>query len=94
VLHVPSRTLIVADLLFNFRHSSSRWTKLFARNVMRLKNLSGMSPFFRSMIRDRAAFHQSLNEVLTWDFDRVIVGHGEPIATGGKERLRDIVSSV
>ncbi|CAN5769539.1 hypothetical protein BH20VER1_BH20VER1_29900 [soil metagenome] len=94
LLHVTSRTLIVADLLFNFTRTSSGWTKLFARHVMRLKNLSGMSLFFRSMIRDRTAFHRSLNEVLTWDFERVIVGHGEPIESGAREQLAAVVSSV
>jgi hypothetical protein len=94
VLHVPSRTLIVADLMFNFPESASWWTKLFARRVMKLPNLSGMSPFFRSMIRDRAAFHQSLNEIFTWDFDRIIVGHGERISAAAKQHLQHVVSSV
>jgi hypothetical protein len=94
VLHVASRTLIVGDLLFNFPQDSTWWTRLFVQHVMRLRNLSGMSAFFRSMIRDRAAFHRSLNEIFTWDFDRVIVGHGDAIETGGKQQLRDVVSSV
>ncbi|MBA2431496.1 MAG: hypothetical protein H0V56_05200 [Chthoniobacterales bacterium] len=49
---------------------------------------------FRAMIRDRAALHRAMQEILTWDFDRVIVGHGEAFETGGKQRLAEIVSSV
>jgi hypothetical protein len=94
VLHVASSTLIVADVLFHFGEDAPRVTKFVARHVMRLKDLSGMSRMFRGMIRDRAAFHRSLEEILQWDFDRVIVGHGEPFETGGKQRLAEIVSSV
>jgi glyoxylase-like metal-dependent hydrolase (beta-lactamase superfamily II) len=88
VFHAPSRTLIVADLVFNFGEDAPRWTKFLARHFMRLPNLSGMSLAFRLMIRDKTAFLRSIAEVMRWDFDRVIVGHGEIIETGGKERIR------
>ncbi len=54
VFHAASRTLIVGDLLFNFGPDASGWTKFFARYVMRLKELVGMSPFFGMMIRTNA----------------------------------------
>ena len=94
VFHRPSRTLIVGDLLFNFRENASWWTKLVARWVMRLDRLVGMSLVFRSMIRDKAAFHRSMADIFAWDFDRVIVGHGSVIETGGKELLREVVQTV
>jgi hypothetical protein len=43
-------------------------------------------------IRERAAFRESLDEVLLWDFERVIVGHGEKIAFGGRSVLREAFS--
>ncbi|MBA2269197.1 MAG: hypothetical protein H0W20_01190 [Chthoniobacterales bacterium] len=92
MFHRPSRTLIVGDVLFNFGRGASGWTRFFARHVMRLKEFIGMSPFFRLMIRDRDAFRSSVAAMMRWDFDRVIVGHGEIIARGGKERLRDVLS--
>ena len=93
LFHRPSRTLIVADLLFNFGRGGSAWTRFFARHVMRLKKFIGMSPFFRLMIRDRDAFRSSVGAVLTWDFDRVIVGHGEIVQQNGKERLREVLAA-
>ena len=36
---------------------------------------------------DRAAARRSLDEVLSRPFDRVVVGHGAPIDTGGREVL-------
>ena len=32
---------------------------------------------------------QSIDAILAWDFDRIIVGHGTTIETGGKAALRD-----
>ena len=94
VFHRASRTLIVGDVLFNFRENATWWTKLVARWLLRLDRLVGMSLVFRSMIRDKAAFHRSVEDILAWDFDRVIVGHGSVVETGGKELLRKVVGAV
>jgi hypothetical protein len=40
------------------------------------------------LIRDRAAARASLERILAWDFDRVIVAHGEILESGGREALR------
>ena len=94
VFHPASRTLIVGDLLFNFAENATWWTKLVARWLLRLDRLVGMSLVFRSMIRDKAAFHRSMADIFAWDFDRVIVGHGSVVETGGKELLRKVVAAV
>ena len=93
LFHRPSRTLIAGDLLFNFGRGASGWTRFFARHVMRLKKFVGMSPFFRLMIRERTAFQSSVQRMMDWDFDRVIVAHGEIIQESGKERLREVLQS-
>ncbi len=93
MFHVPSRTLIVADLLFNIGATASSWTKFFARRVMRLEKLVGMSLFFRLMIRDRRAFNHSIRDILQWDFERIIVGHGEIIRVGARERVSELLGN-
>lgn len=93
-LHVPTRTLIVADLVFNFGPSATRWTRFFFRHVSGIRSYPGVSRIFRAMIRDRAAFAQSVRRMLEWDFDRVIVGHGEIIEAGGKDRLAAALAPV
>jgi hypothetical protein len=40
------------------------------------------------LIRDRRAARQSLEHVLGWDFDRVVVAHGDVLESGGHEALR------
>ncbi|MCA1660583.1 MAG: hypothetical protein LC642_08640 [Verrucomicrobiaceae bacterium] len=77
--HRPSRTLIVCDFFFNFGQSASTWSRFFTRYVMGLKNGVGMSAFFRMGIKDRAAFIESLRPIMAWDFERIIVGHGDVI---------------
>jgi hypothetical protein len=88
-LHRASGTLIVADLLFHFPQNSRGWTRLVVRKLMRLPRLIGMSAFLRLMIRDKQAFLGSLGALMKWDFDRIVVGHGEVINTGGKAVLRE-----
>ena len=82
--HRVSRTLIVCDLLFNFGRNVPASTKWVARHVMRLRDGIGMSAFFRLTIRDRGAFEQSLRRMMRWDFERIIVGHGDVISADAK----------
>jgi hypothetical protein len=84
----PSRTLIVADLVFNFRQDERGWNRLFHRYIAGIKRYPGMSRIFRLCISDREAFQASLHRILESDFDRVIVGHGEVIESDGKVALR------
>jgi hypothetical protein len=39
------------------------------------------------MAKDEAALKDSIAQMMTWDFDRLIVGHGSPILSGAKTRL-------
>jgi hypothetical protein len=87
-IHRPSRTLIVADLVFNFRPDERGWNRFFHRYVAGFKRYPGMSRFFRLCISDREAFRASLDQLLKADFDRVIVGHGELIESDGQAALR------
>jgi hypothetical protein len=86
-LHVPSRTLIVADLLFNFGPCSG-WTSFFRKTVMGVKGHPDAARLYPMLIKDRVPYERSLRELMTWDFDRIIVGHNRAVETGGKEGLR------
>jgi hypothetical protein len=86
--HRASRTLIVTDWLFNFTHSKSLLTRLY----LRLAGAWGgprQSRLLRSFITDRNAAVASTDRMLGWDFDRVIVCHGDIIPTGGHAALRE-----
>jgi hypothetical protein len=93
VFHRASRTLIVADLLFNFGPETSAWTRFLVRCAVGRQHHPGMSRPFRMAIKDRAAFQQSVKILTSWDFDRIIVGHGEVIAADGHRKLVNALQS-
>ena len=85
--HKPTRTLIVADLVFNFGAGSSAWMRKFFRVVGGIRSYPGMSRLFKLLIWDRVAFSSSIQCLMQWDFDRLIVGHGEIIESGAKPQV-------
>ena len=85
--HQPTRTLIVADLVFNFGPASTPWTRWFFRYAGGIRQFPGMTRLFRGCIRDRAAFAESIRQMMRWDFDRLIVGHGDIIESGARAKL-------
>lgn len=87
VFHAPSRTLIVADLLFNFGAEASWWTHTLLLLAIGPKHNPGVSRSFWFTLKDRPAFERSLSAVMAWDFDRIVVGHGNVIERDGKAAL-------
>jgi hypothetical protein len=89
MFHRPSRTLIVGDLVFNFTKDEGLWTRcLLHLATVGGRHEPGVTRPFKASIKDMAAFTASVRRILEWDFDRIIVGHGTPIGSGGKEKLR------
>jgi hypothetical protein len=90
-LHKPSRTLIVADLAFNLLPPKPWLTRV----ALTLNDAYGRftpSRMLKSIIREPIALRASLAHILTWDFDRIVVGHGANIPGGGREALRQAFS--
>ncbi len=85
VLHRPSRTLIVSDLVFNLPPSTPWGT----RAMMRC--LCGY-PGFRATLLERVMMkrprgREELATIADWDFDRMIMAHGDIVERGGKDAL-------
>jgi len=85
--HRPSRTLILCDLAFNFGPRAAAPTRLLMK-LLRSYGRFGPSKLDPLLIRDRVAARQSLERILTWDFDRVVVAHGDVLESGGHDALR------
>lgn len=87
-LHRASRTLICGDLCFNVRNSSSAFTRVF----MRLNSAYGRfgpSRLFRyTVLKDAREMRASIDRILEWDFERVVVAHGEVLESDGSSALR------
>lgn len=86
--HRDSRTLIVSDLLFNIRTSESRYTRVLLKLNGGLGRVTVLRPIrWRTKMR-RARARATLNNILSWDFDRLVLAHGEVVAGGAKELVR------
>ena len=84
--HRPSTTLIATDLAFNVGSSSPPLTGLAFRLGRAYDRLSP-TLLERLFVRDRPAFRRSLERVLEWPFERVVIAHGQVSETGGREEL-------
>ncbi|HKY60463.1 MAG TPA: DUF4336 domain-containing protein [Gemmatimonadota bacterium] len=85
-LHRPSRTLILTDLCFHVPAGRGLVTTALARAFGYYERLA-VSRLLRMLLADRPAARDALERILTWDFDRVIIGHGRITETGGKPAL-------
>jgi Domain of unknown function (DUF4336) len=83
--HRTSRTAIFTDLVFNvpadFKDAWLFYTIVGGRGHF------GPHRLIRLMIRDRKAARESVAKILEWDFDRVIVTHGDVLESGGKAKF-------
>ncbi|HUC19301.1 MAG TPA: DUF4336 domain-containing protein [Acetobacteraceae bacterium] len=83
--HHESRTVIFADLIENL---PGDWFKGWRGAFARLGGIVAPHPgaprdWRASFIRRRAA-RDSLDRILAWPIERVLIAHGEPAATNGK----------
>ncbi len=85
--HPPSRTLILTDLVFNMgteARGPARW-------LLRLNRAHGRFGPTRLLrwvfLRDAAALLASLRRLEEWDYDRVVVSHGDVLERGGKAAM-------
>lgn len=86
-LHRPSRTLILTDLCL---HVGPGWPLLtrFVAWALGVHGRLGVTRDFRWATRDPAASRAAAERILAWDFDRVIVAHGDIVETDGAPALR------
>jgi hypothetical protein len=86
--HPASRTLILTDLVFNMPRGRP-WGLPILSHMLGLSGRFGPSRLGRWLIRDQQAARASLGMILRWDFDRLILAHGDVVETGGRQKLRD-----
>lgn len=84
--HRSSSTLILTDMAFNFGSNSPPLTRLFGRIAGCYESL-GPTLLEKLTVRDRIAFRHSLERILAWPFERVIVSHGNVAEKGARAQL-------
>ena len=85
-LHRPSGSLILGDLCMNLGPERPLLSRAFGRLDGVYKRFA-MPRTIRLTVRNRRAARRSLERMLQWEFDRVVVGHGELVESGGRQAL-------
>lgn len=86
-LHKHSRTLVVTDLVFNIRDAagmSGFVLSVFSRALGKCEQ----SRLCRMLTNDRAQTAASIEELLRWEFDRVVPAHGDVVEIDAKRELK------
>ena len=89
--HKASQTLILVDLVENITDATPRtnWVlKFWWKLVFRMWNKPLPAPEFRMGWRDKAAARASLSRILAWNFQRVILAHGDLIETNAQQVVK------
>jgi len=92
VLHEASRSLAVGDLLFNIHHTNSFGMRLFLMFLSRAWKKPAQSSFWKALTKDRAACARSVEQLLTWDYERVVVAHGDVIENDARAISRSCLA--
>lgn len=84
--HPQSQTLILTDSAFNFERNFPFTTQLAARILGCYQSLQP-SLLEKIAIKDRELISKSIAQILSWDFQRVIMAHGNIVEEQAKEQL-------
>jgi hypothetical protein len=84
VHHAPSRSIVAADIVANLHGDVAAPTRLAFTAAGVYGRFAVPREIRWLLVRDRAALRRSIDAVLALDFDRVVVGHGDNVETGGK----------
>ena len=90
MLHKPSKTLLLVDAIENFsdRTAGVNWPVKAWFKLLGMWNKPRPAPEYRMGWKDKAAARSSLEAILAWDFDRIVLSHGDNITENAKERAR------
>jgi hypothetical protein len=80
--HRASRTLVLVDLIENFTDQTPNVggaLKLWFKYVLRMWGNPKPAPEYRMGWGDRVSAAKSLRRILAWDFERIVLSHGDLI---------------
>lgn len=87
-LHKDSGTLITSDLIENFTTSPHFFTRCYLK-IAGVHGKPGWSRLLRWMYRDRKTARADIGRMLHWDFDRLILAHGNMIHADAQSKIRE-----
>ncbi len=85
-LHRPSGSVIIGDLVFNVTDVPTLATGLMLR-VAGTRGGFAKSRLWNFLVKDKAAFAESLERICAWPAQRIIMGHGDIVEQDAGARL-------
>jgi hypothetical protein len=86
--HKPSRTLILVDLLENigddYTHEAGFLLKFWWKAVFHMWNNPKPAPEYQLGWGDKEVVRKGLEKILLWNFERIILAHGNLIETDAR----------
>lgn len=86
--HKATRTLMLVDMIENFTDETQdvNWfLKLWFKLVFRMWNNPKPAPEYQLGWNDKEAASNSLRKILNWNFEKIIISHGDLIEENAKE---------
>lgn len=85
--HHDSKTLLLVDLVENVTDATpgTNWFLRLTFRAIGLWNTPGPAPEYRFAWGDRALVRQGLERILAWEFERVILSHGDLITRDARQ---------
>jgi len=87
--HAASSTLIATDLLFNIRTPANRRTAVVLA-IAGTRGRLAKSREWMFLVKDRAAFKQSVARIAALPFDRIAMAHGDLVEAHGRAEMARI----
>lgn len=91
MLHKPSKTLLLVDAIEHFTDKTAdvSWQlKAWWKFVFRMWNKPRPAPEYQLGWSDKSAARASLATILEWDFDKIVLSHGDNITEDAKSQAR------
>ena len=88
LFHKQTKTLILVDLIENFTNKTKNvsWSlKFWWKMVFHMWENPKPAPEYQFGWKDKNAAHNSLMRILQWNFDKIIISHGDLIEENAKE---------
>lgn len=86
--HRPAKTLILVDLLENigddYTHDAGLLLQFWWKAVFHMWNNPKAAPEYQMGWGDKAIVRKSLATILSWDFDRIVLAHGNLIESNAR----------
>ncbi len=93
LIHIPSGTLVLTDLAFNIHNVKGIWSNIFFR-LYGAYGKFGPTHLIKAIIKNKVKFSQSINTILSYDFDKIIVSHGDLVMQDGKSYFSKAFSHI